>query len=219
MLHERALSGKSSISGRIGAASAAFCLLLALTGCAAGTKLVAQWKDDAYTGRPLKVFVLGVSEQRGPRSLVEDEFVRQFKEHGTDAVASYKHFPEGPQPTKDDILAKTRELNADAILVIRFLKKEAGDTHTPVRRYAVPTGFATDWNSYMGSTVTSDVGIRDVSYDMNVISMDLALYQTGNGNPIWSALSQTTYESGPIKQIKPFTTSVMKELAHAKLIR
>lgn len=194
-------------------------VVLFLTAGCSGTKLVAQWRDDSYTGRPSRFLVLGVSDQRGPRSLVEDEFVRQLKEHGADAVASYKHFPEGPQPTKDDVLAKTREVNADAILVIRFLKKEAGDTHTPVRRYAVPTGFATDWNSYMGAGTTSEVGIRDVSYDMNVISMDLALYLSENGSPIWSGLSQTTYESGPIKQIRPFTSAIMKELAHAKLIR
>ena len=218
MLYSRASGTLPALNVRNFAAASVLCLLLLQTGCA-GTKLVAQWKDDAYTGRPAKILVIGASDQRGPRSLVEDEFVRQFKSHGTDAVASYKIFPEGPRPTKDDILAKTKELNADAILVIRFMKKEAGDTHTPVRRYAVPTGFATDWNSYMGSTVTSDVGIRDVSYDMNIISMDLALYQAGSGDPIWSALSQTTYDTGPIKQIKPYTTAIMKELAHAKLIR
>ena len=193
-----------------------------MTACA-GTKLVAQWKDDAYQSRPAKILVIGASEERGPRTLVEEEFVRQFKAHGTDAVASNTVFPAGPKPTKDEVLAKTKELGADAILLIRFLKKEPGDTHTPVRRYGVPAGFDTSWESYMGTPMgmgtTTDVGIRDVSYDYNVISMDLAMYQTATGKPIWSALSQTTYQEGPIKQIKPFTTAVMKELANEKLIR
>ena len=193
--------------------------VLLAAGCAGGTKLVAQWKDDVYQARPAKVLVIGASDDRGPRTLVEEEFVRQFKAHGTDAVASNTVFPEGPRPTKDEVLAKTKELNADAIMVIRFLKKEAGDTHTPVRRYSVPQGFDTSWDSYMGLGTTTDVGIRDVSYDYNVISMDLAMYQTSSGKPIWSALSQTTYQDGPIKQIKPFTTAVMKELANEKLIR
>jgi hypothetical protein len=197
--------------------AAAIAMLLA-TACA-GTDLVAKWKDDAFQGRPAKIFVLGASDDRGPRSLVEDEFVRQLKSRGTDAVASYTVFPEGPRPTKDEVLAKTKELNADAIMVVRFLKKDMGDTHTPLRRYSVPQGFETSYNSYMGMGTTSDVGIRDVSYDYNVISMDLALYQTATGKPIWSALSQTTYQGGPIKQIKPFTTAVMKELANEKLIK
>jgi hypothetical protein len=189
-----------------------------MTACA-GTQLVAKWKDDAYAARPAKIFVIGASEERGPRTLVEEEFVRQFKAHGTDAIASNTVFPAGPKPSKEEVLAKTKELGADAIMVVRFLKKEAGDTHTPVRRYGVPQGFATSWDAYMGMGTTTDVGIRDVSYDYNVISMDLAMYQTSSGKPIWSALSQTTYQDGPIKQIKPFTTAVMKELANEKLIR
>jgi hypothetical protein len=197
------------------AASTAAILMMAC----AGTQLVAKWKDDAYAARPAKIFVIGASEERGPRTLVEEEFVRQFKAHGADAVASVTVFPAGPKPTKEEVLAKTKELGADAIMVVRFLKKEAGDTHTPVRRYGVPQGFATSWDAYMGMGTTTDVGIRDVSYDYNVISMDLAMYQTSSGKPIWSALSQTTYQDGPIKQIKPFTTAVMKELANEKLIR
>ena len=193
--------------------------VLLAAGCSGGTKLVAQWKDDVYQARPSKVLVIGASDERGPRSLVEDEFTRQFKEHGTDAIASHKVFPAGPRPTKDEVLAKTRELGADAIMVIRFLKKDMGDTHTPVRRYSVPQGFATSWESYYGMGTTTEVGIRDISYDYNVISMDLALYLTENGKPIWSALSQTTYQEGPLKQIKPLTTSVMKELANEKLIK
>jgi hypothetical protein len=196
---------------------AAGVVLAGLTACA-GTKLVAQWKDDAYQTRPAKIMVIGVSEERGPRTLMEEEFVRQFQAHRTDAIASNTIFPAGPRPSKEEVLAKTRELGADAILVIRFLKKEAGDTHTPVRRYAVPQGFDTSWDSYMGMGTSTTVGIRDVSYDYNVISIDLVLYQTSNGQPIWSALSQTTYQEGPIKQIKPFTAAVMKELAHEKLI-
>jgi hypothetical protein len=209
-----------SVRGRTVAVASAVAVLFMMTACA-GTKLVAKWKDDAFQSRPAKIFVIGVSDQRGPRSLVEDEFVRQFKARGTDAVASYTVFPEGPRPTKDEVLAKTKELNADAIMVIRFLKKETGDTHTPSVRYAVPAGFESSWGSYTSTSmgVATDVGIRDVSYDTNVISMDMVLYQTATGKPIWSALSQTTYQEGPIKQIKPFTTAVMKELAHEKLVR
>jgi hypothetical protein len=210
-----------SVRGRTVAVALTVAVLFVMAACAAGTKLVAKWKDDAFQSRPAKIFVIGVSDQRGPRSLVEDEFVRQFKARGTDAVASYTVFPEGPQPTKDEVLAKTKELNADAIMVIRFLKKETGDTHTPAVRYAVPAGFESSWGSYSSTSmgVSTDVGIRDVSYDTNVISMDMVLYQTATGKPIWSALSQTTYQEGPIKQIKPFTTAVMKELAHEKLVR
>jgi hypothetical protein len=93
------------------------------------------------------------------------------------------------------------------------------DASTPLQRYGVPQGFNSMWNSYYGG-VSSSVGIRDVAYDRDVITMETTLYQTVTGKPIWSGLSQTSYQSGgAIKQIKPFAQSIVKELAHAKIIR
>jgi uncharacterized protein YbjQ (UPF0145 family) len=184
-----------------------------------GTKLVSEWKDDQYQGRPANVFVIAVSNDRGPRSLVEDEFVRQLKARGTGAVASYTMFSADAKVTKEDVLSKVRELGADAILVMRFLKKEAGDTHTPLRRYAVPQGFETSWDAYYGyGGAVTDVGVRDVSYDYDVITMETTLYDAATRRPLWSALSDTAYQGGAIKQIKPFTSTIIRRLAHEKLV-
>jgi hypothetical protein len=188
-----------------------------MTACT-GTKLVSQWRDDIYAGHPKKVFVAVVLEDRGPRSLVEDEFVRECKAHGIGAVASYTVFPAGPRPGKEAILEKVREQGADSILVVKFLRKDIGGTHTPARRYAVPTGFATSWDSYAGMDVTSDIGIRDVSYDYDVITAEVTLFQTDTGGPIWSTLTETTYQGGSLRQIQPFTAAVMKGLVHAKIL-
>ncbi len=204
--------------GRVLAAAAMTAILFTLTACT-GTKLVAQWRDDAYAGHPAKIFVITVLDDRGPKTLVEDEFVRLLKAHGTGAVASYTVFPAGPQPTKEAVLEKVKEQGADTVLVVRFLRKEMGGTHTPVRRYAVPQGFDTSWGSYAGTSVTTDVGIRDVSYDYDVITAEVTLYQASTGNPIWSTMTQTTYQGGAIRQLKPFAAAVMKGLTHAKVVR
>ncbi len=182
-----------------------------------GTKVVSEWKDDQYKGRPAKVFVIAASNDRGPRSLVEDEFVRQLKARGTVAVASYKEFAADAKVTKEDVLSKVRETGADAILVMRFLRKEAGDTHTPLSRYAVPQGFETSWDAYYGGA-TTDVGVRDISYDYDVITMETTLYDAATRRPLWSALSDTTYQGSAIKQIKPLTSTIVRRLADEKLI-
>jgi len=192
-----------------------------MTACA-GTNLVAQWRDDAYSGRAAKVFVIALlldTRVRGPQTLVEDEFVKQFKARGTEAAASYTVFPEGPRPTKEEVLAKVKEVGADSILVVRMLKKDMEETHTPTLRYAVPSGFESSWNSYGYMSTSSNVGIRDVSYDYDFLTAEVTLYQATTGNPIWSAMSQTKYQQGPLKQIEPFTTSIMKGLTHAKVIQ
>jgi len=184
-----------------------------------GTKLVAEWKDEEHQGYPAKIFVVGLSKEHGPRSLVEDEFVRELKERGNDAVASYVVIPGNEMPSKEAVLAKVQEVGADVIIAVKFLKKEMGGTQTPLRRYAVPVGFDTSYESYYGG-VSAEVGVRDISYDYNVISMETTLYQSGTRKPIWSALSQTSYqEGGPMKQIKPFTTTVMKKLVQERMVR
>ena len=190
--------------------------LSVLVSCA-GTKLVSEWRDDQYQGKPTTLFVIVASEDRGPRSLIEDEFVKQLKSRGTGAVASYTVFPKGVKVTKDDVLLKVKELNADTILLVKYLKKEAGDAHTPLRRYAVPQGFDTSWEDYYGSTMTS-VGVRDISYDYDVITMEATLFDSASRKPLWSALSETTYRGGAIQQIKPYTTTIVRRLAHDKLV-
>jgi hypothetical protein len=208
---------KSRIIQAVGIAIISFGLL---TSCY-GTKMVAEWKDEEHRGYPTKIYVVGLSKEKegGPRSLVEDEFVRQLKARGNDAVASYTVFPGNEKPDKEALLAKVQEVGADMIIVVKFLKKDIGGTQTPVRRYAVPQGFDTSWDSYYGG-VTTDVGIRDISYDYDVISMETTLYQTATRKPIWSALSQTSYQrGGPMKQIKPFTSAVMKKLVQERMVR
>lgn len=192
--------------------------LSVLVSCA-GTKLVSEWKDEQYQGRPANIFVIAVSDERGPRSLLEDEFVRQLKARGTGAIASYTVFPANVKMTKEDVLTRAKELGMDTILVVRFLKKESGDTHTPLRRYAVPQGFETSWDAYSGygGTVT-DVGVRDISYDQNIITMETTLFDTTTRKPLWSGLSETAYQGGSIKQIKPWTSTIVRRLAHEKLV-
>ncbi len=208
---------KSRIIQTASVAIVSFGLLASCT----GTKLVAQWKDDAYQGHPAKIFVIGQSKEYGPRTLVEDEFVRQLKARGNDAIASYTVLPREEKPDKEAVLKKVQEVGADVIIVVKFLKKEVGDTHTPVRRYAVPQGFDTSWDSYYGyGGVSTNVGVRDVSYDYDAVTMETTLFQAATRKPIWSALSQTTYQSGgPMKQIKPFTTAIVKNLVQERMVR
>jgi hypothetical protein len=189
-----------------------------LTACY-GTKLIAEWKDEEHRGYPERIFVVGLSKERGPRNLVEDEFVRELKARGNDAIASHTVLPGDEKPDKEAVLAKVRELGADVIIAVKFLKKDVGGTQTPLRRYAVPQGFDTSWDSYYGG-VSTTVGVRDVSYDYDVISVETTLFLTATRKPIWSALSQTSYEQGgPIRQIKPFTAAIMKKLVKEKLVR
>ena len=192
-----------------------------LSGCAS-TKIVDSWRDEGYTGRPAKVLVLAVAKERGPRTLMEEEFARQLKTHGVEPFIGTTVFPEEGLPSKDAVIAKAGELNSDAVLVVRFLKKETGETSAPVRRYSVPGGFATSWDGYMASptsmTSYSDVGIRDVSYGFYYAILETTMFDRKTQNPLWSAYTSTKYEDHVLKKIGPFTSTIVDALDKAKLL-
>jgi hypothetical protein len=195
--------------------------IFVLAGCVS-TKVVGSWKDENYASRPARVLVMGVTQTRGPRTLLEEEFVRQFKAGGVDAVAGTSVFPAEELPKKEEVIAKAQELKVDAVMVARFMKKTEGETYTPVRRYAVPTGFETSWDEYMGSPLgmgtVSEVGIRDVSYEYNVIVMETVLFDQATKKPVWSAMTNTKYQDHPLKKIKPFVETIMEELKKSALL-
>jgi hypothetical protein len=189
-----------------------------LSGCA-GTKVIDSWRDEAYTGRPARILVLAVAKERGPRTLMEDEFARQLRAHGVEPFKGTTVFPEEGLPSKDAVIAKATELQAEAVLVIRFMKKTSGETSAPARRYAVQAGFATSWDEYSGSaTEMTDVGIRDVSYDFYYATLETTLFDLKSNNPLWSVYTSTKYEDHPLKKIEPFTSTIMHELDKAKLL-
>jgi hypothetical protein len=192
-----------------------------LSGCAS-TKVIDSWRDEGYTGRPAKILMLAVAAERGPRSLMEEEFARQLKAHGVEPFIGTAIFPEEGLPSKDTIIAKAGELNVDAVLVVRFLKKTTGQTSAPVGRYASPSGFATSWDGYMASpssmTSYSSVGIRDVAYDSYYATLETTMFDMKTNNPLWSGYTSTKYEDHPLKKIGPFASTIIKELDKAKLL-
>jgi len=203
-------------------AAAVVMVAVLLFGCAGSTKIIDSWRDEAYTERPANILVLAVTKERGPRTLLEEEFARQLKANGVQTVIGTSLFPEEGLPTREAIIAKAGELKPDAVLVVRFLKKTAGESSTPVRRYAAPASFATSWDGYMSSptsmTSYTEVGIRDVSYGFYYATIETTLYDMKTHNPLWSAYTSTKYEDHVLKQIGPFTSTIVRELGKAKLL-
>src|SRR3990170_1417317 len=87
--------------------------------------------DPSYQGRPRKIMVIGVAEKPVSKRIFEDEFVRQLKARGTDAVASYTVMPDEKQGDHAVIAAKMKEQSADAALISRRASKKTVHTSVP----------------------------------------------------------------------------------------
>ncbi len=207
------MAGKKAFSAVVGVA-----FLLVLASCT-GTKLVSVWQDQQFQGPLHKVFVIGIIREQGPRTLVEDEVVRQIKARGTDSVVSYPVLSTETKPDRETVLAKVKEAGADGVLVVRFLKKDIGESETPIAFYGVPQGFDMGWDAYYSGYDATQYSLRDISYDFDVVIMETTLYEVATKRPLWSALSRTKYQGGVLDQIKPFATVIVTGLAHEKFIR
>ncbi|NTW57852.1 MAG: hypothetical protein HGB21_10905 [Nitrospirae bacterium] len=193
-------------------------ILPALLPACGGTKIIDPWRDPAFPGGLKKVFVIGVVRTRGPRSMLEDEFARQLKARGIDAVASTSVLPDEPLPARDIIAAKVRESGADAVIAAKFIKKVSAETYSPSRLYAVPHNFDAEWDPTIAATQWTDSGLSEFAYDYYVAVMQTTVYSVGTGKPVWSAISETKYQGAIMHQVRPFVNAVMNRLIHEKLV-
>ncbi len=96
------------ISGPLAAAA------LALAAACASTTVVEQWQSPDHAAGPFKrILVVGVTQQAATRRIFEDEFVRQLRGRGTDAVASHAYVPEDGAVSKDRLAAAVARSGAD----------------------------------------------------------------------------------------------------------
>jgi hypothetical protein len=64
----------------------------------------------------------------------------------------------------------------------------------------------------------SEVGIRDVSYEYNVIVMETVLFDQATKKPVWSAMTKTKYQDHPLKKITPFVETIMESLKKSAVL-
>jgi hypothetical protein len=166
-----------------------------------------------------KIFVLGMVRDRGPRGLLEEEFVRQFKAAGADAVASTSLLPDEGIPPREALTAKVREIKADSVLVTRFIRKGSAETHTPSRIYSTPGSVEAEWESFTDPVVAMDPVQPGATYDYTVAVMRTTVYSVATGTPVWSSTSETKYQGALLRQVKPFVRAITGRLAEDGLLK
>jgi hypothetical protein len=108
---------KQIIASRTARVVTAVMTALLLSSCAS-TQLSNTWRDPSYTSGPLKkILVVAARKDQARRRAWEDGFVAALSKHGTDAMPSYRLFPE-PRADTAIINATIREQRFDGILLV-----------------------------------------------------------------------------------------------------
>jgi hypothetical protein len=190
--------------------------LFILTSCAT-TTLNSVWKDDNYSGKVKRVLVIGVSKRPALKRFFEDEFVRQLKARGTDAVAGFTVLPPDKEADMNIIAPKIKELGIDGIIVTRLVDKKTVETYIPGEAYYVPPAHYRGWDSYYSRSYRV---IYSPGYTVKdeIVVLETNLYDTGSEQLVWSAMSETFVEGSSDDLIRSFVQVMIKDLYEKSLL-
>jgi hypothetical protein len=183
----------------------------------ATTQLTSVWKDPSYQARPAKVMVIGLAKKPEIRRLFEDEFVRQLKEHGTEAIASYTVLADKQQDDQAAIAAKVKELGADSVLLTRLVNKKTVQVYVPGTSYSPSPNYGT-WPAYYGYGYSNMYSPGYVAEDQYMV-IETNLYDAANEKLVWTAASETMM-GGDSNQnlIMTYIDVLVKAMSYNKLL-
>ena len=164
-------------------------LVAMLVAACTTTQLTGVWKDPEYQTRPAKIMVVGVAMNPVNRRLFEDEFVRQLKARGTDAIASYTVVSDEHQVDQDAIAKKVAERGADTVLITRLVSKKIVQVYVPGTPYYPPPYYGS-WPDYYGYGYRYMYTPGYIAEDEYAV-IETNLYEAKSNKLIWAASSET----------------------------
>ena len=191
-------------------------MAMLITACSL-TKLTSTWKDPSYQRQPRKIMVIGIAKEPINKRIFEDEYVRQLKARGTDAIASYTVMPDEKQGDHAFIDAKMKEQGADAVLISRLASKKTVHTYVP-GSVTYPPAYYGNWRDYYGYG-TRAVYTPGYTAEDEYALMETNLYDAANDKLIWSASSETEIRGSDQKQIISYIGVMVNAMADQKLLR
>ena len=193
---------------------------LAFLAACASTTIVDQWQSPDFKGGPFKrVLVVGVTKEAAVRRIFEDEFVRQLRARGTDAVASYTLIPEDGQVDRPRLERAVKESRADSVIVTRVVKVEQRTQVVPGTP-AFP-GFGTDIYGFYGSGwggVWTGYASPPAVFQYDEVKVETKLFQAGDAGLVWAAQSEVFAPTDARKDSADFASRIIAALAARKLI-
>jgi hypothetical protein len=186
---------------------------LAVVACAA-TQLTNSWTSPDYKGPPLKkVLVMGVSEQPALRRTFEDEFVKDLKAVGVDAVPSYTLIPEGGKAEEARVNQVVKDAGADGVLVTRLVRVDVNTQVTPVYPSTMGMGYYGGYAGAYGGYYEPGMVTQT-----DTIVLETNLYGIDENHLLWSGTTETFAPTNLKQEMPGFAKLIIGTLQKHKLI-
>ena len=200
-------------------------IALLVTACVT-TQPSAVWKDPLYQEQPRKVMVIGVAKKPVNRRVFEDEFVRQLKAHGTDAIASYTVLPDELQKDHAAIAAKMKQLDADTVLITRLVSKKTVQIYVPGTAFYPPPYYPLPnypppnygtWPDYYGYGYQA-MYTPGYMADEEFAVIETNLYSAANDKLIWAASTEIGTSGQNQERIRSYIGIMIKAMVEQGLL-
>ncbi|MEW6683165.1 MAG: hypothetical protein AB1451_09635 [Nitrospirota bacterium] len=183
---------------------------LLATACA-GTTLTSVWKDDAYHKTPHKIVVLSMLWNPKNRPRLEDEFVRQLKARGLDAVPGHQIVPEEKPPDKEVMAARLKEAGADTLLLTRLVDKTASLRYSQDPAASRLPEYYGTWPAYYG-------GGYPMAQEAEYAVAEVNLYDVETEKLIWAAVTQTKLQTDRHALMESYVADVLEALQKQRVL-
>ncbi len=162
--------------------------------------------------------LIGVAKTPIIKKIVEDEFVRQFKSRGVDAVASYTLLLAEQLNDHDAVIAaKLKNQGADAVLISRFVSQRNVQYFAPEKIEYPPPYYANCWDYY--ETCAQSLYSPSYKAEDEYAVMETNLYDARNDKLIWAVASETVMLGSDQEQIKSYISAMVKGMVEQKLLK
>jgi hypothetical protein len=186
---------------------------LLLAACAS-TTISNSWTSPDYKGPPLKkLMVVAISKQPATRRTFEDEFVKELKAAGVDAVASYNFIPEDGQAEEARVTQAVKESGAQGVLITRFVKVDVNTPYAPaypgMMGMGYSVGYAGAWGSYYDPPMVNQP---------DTLVLETSLYGVDESHLLWSGTTETFAPTNVKQEMQGFAKVIIGALKKRKLI-
>jgi hypothetical protein len=174
--------------------------------CAAPLNLKSDWRSSTYTGPAYKkVMVVAVTKLPGLRKAMEDEFAKQLKSRGVEAVTCHDVIPDPDKVSGEELVRVGRGIGIESYLIVRLLGSGVeGRDVAPVNSLYNIGGY---WHSNPVRTEWN-----------NVANLESMLYDGKTSDIVWRATTDVAAPSGSEGQISQFVSLIVKTLSKNKMI-
>lgn len=194
-------------------------LVFVFISCSTSQKVLSSWvnKEELKGKKYSKVFVMALTQNQSSRTIVEFDLASTLKERGFESVKSIDalagSFRENSSPSKEDVLAKIRELKCDVIFTVSLLDSKtetryvpgSSAYYAPYPTYGYYGGFGGYYGHYAPAIYSPGYYTTDKSY-----YLEANLFDTNSEKILWSVQSVTYNPDG----IKQFSSSYCKLLVN-----